>query len=105
MVLISAEESQGRTLKTFMPSMGLLGESRNGITQGVSRWTRAVIPGKEQTFFIAAGNQVEAAAPCLGCQLEGTVPLRKPQHAGFACQERVLSTQDSSLQPQEREGV
>lgn len=93
MALIPTEEGQGRTLRTFMPSMGLLGESRNGITRGMSRWTCAVMPGSAQTLSVTAENQAEAATPRLGCQLEGTVPLRKPQHTGFVVQEQVLSTQ------------
>lgn len=92
MALIPAEEGQHRTLKTFMPSMGLLGESRNGITRGMSCWTCTVIPGSEQTLSVEAESQGEAAAPHLGCQLEGTIPLRKPQHSGFALQEWVLNT-------------
>lgn len=43
--------------------------------------------------FRADINQAEAVAPRLGCQLEGTVSLRKPQHAGFVLPEWVLSTQ------------
>lgn len=61
MALIPAEEGQGRTLKTFIPSMRLLGESRNGITGGMSRWTCTVIPGSEQTLSVEAGSQAEAA--------------------------------------------
>lgn len=44
-----------------MPSMGLLGESRNGITRGMSCWTCTVIPGSEQTLSVEAENQAEAA--------------------------------------------
>lgn len=76
-----------------MPCMGLLGENRNGITRRMSCWSCAVIPGSEQTLSVKAGNQAEAATPRLDCQMEGTVPLRKPQHAGFVLQEWVLNTQ------------
>lgn len=56
-------------------------------------WTCTVIPGSEQTLSITAGNQAEAAAPHLDYELQGTVPLRKPQHTAFVLQEWALHTQ------------
>jgi len=76
-----------------MPSIGLLGENRNGVTRGTSHWTCTVNPGSGLTRFGAAGNQADAAALRLGCQLEGIVPLRTPQHAGFVLKGWILCTQ------------
>lgn len=106
MAFIPAEEGQGRTLRTFMPSIGLLGENRNGVTTGTNHQTCVIIPGPGLTLSSAAGSRAEAATLRPGCQLEGMVPLRKPQHAGFVLKEWILCTQKSSSSPKrERRGL
>lgn len=88
-----------------MPSIGLLGETKNGVIRGMSPWSCAIIPGPGPTLSGAAGNQAEAAALCLGCQPEGTVPLRNHGTQVLFSKSGFCAHKSACLHRQRKEGA